>query len=363
VRLDDAIEWFLESWPYEGPRLPSRETVRTYRTHLLWLADFAASRHRFYVAELDASLLRQAFRAIFADSTARNFKGGEAKAKGVTFAARALAAWLARQRVEVKDVSAVKPPRVPERIQPRVRPDEFSALEHAVLRRLVDGTTRAPRFTIARDLALLYLLSDTGLRADEVCNMHVSDVDFSQAVVTVRRGKGGKQRALSVADASDPSGGATLRRLREWVDIRATVARCQEHDALWTSVRGTPLGSGQLRYVLARICKRAGLDSNRPPHTFRRASFTERYKENPASVDVLVSRMGWSKNSRAMIDTYTRGAELDFAATEPLPSLAGRWHSGYRPKREGGNGRGIRQDVVPTVPVDLHPQRQRSRSQ
>ncbi len=337
LRLDDAISSFLDAWPYEGPRVPSAATVRTYRGHLEWLAAFAATQRAYYVAELTPDLLRKAFRTCLTKEGARNYKGGQAKANGVAFSARALARWLLAQGMSVPDLTHLKPPEVPERIQPRIRPEEFRALEHTVLRRLMDETAQAPRISISRDLALLYVLSDAGIRADECCSMCVGDVDLDGGRIMVRRGKGGKQRTLSIRDPDDPRGGQTLRRLAEWIDMRSTLPRAEQHTYLWTSIRGTPLTPDQLRYVLKRICDKAGVE-NRPPHAFRRANFTERYQADPSQIDVLTARMGWAKNNHAMIGVYTRGAEIDLAATQELPSLASRWHT-------GSNGRPILKTV------------------
>ncbi len=241
-------------------------------------------------------------------------------------AARTLARWLLAQGVPVADLSMIKPPRAPERIQPRLRHEEFLSLEQTVLRRLLDGYHFSVRSVIARDLALLNLLADTGLRCGEVCSMRTQDVDFDRGTISVWRGKGHKQRVLSIVDAYDPHGGRTLHLLAQWLEARETMRHTEEHDMLWVSLRGTPLTRTLLRSVLSELCKAAWLPSNRPPHAFRRANFTESYRDDPRAIKLLAARMGWSEKSTHMIATYTRGAELELAATEALPSLASRWH-------------------------------------
>jgi integrase/recombinase XerD len=330
VRLDDAITWFLASWAYEGPHVPSAATVRTYRQQLRWLSGFAIERGKRYVSDLDTELLRSAFQAQLSQTEGRahNFKGGETSAGSLAAAARSLARWLLAQGLPVADLSTIKAPRAPERIQPRLKPDEFRRLEATVLHQLVDSVRRAPRISVARDLALLYLLADTGLRASEVVSMTISDVNFETGRLTVRRGKGNKQRALSIVDPSHPRGGETIHLLAEWLRVREGIRGTEAHDRLWVSLHGHPLGDGELRRVLGRLCSDAGLDSNRPPHTFRRASFTERYRAEPAAVRVLAARMGWSDKSHHMVNVYTRGAELELAAEQELPSMASLWHAG-----------------------------------
>jgi site-specific recombinase XerD len=158
--------------------------------------------------------------------------------------------------------------------------------------------------------------------------MTLDSVDFATGSVIVFRGKNAKPRALSVVDADDPRGGSlTLRLLAQWIDVRPTFRHATEHQLLWVNNRGQPLERAGLRRILARICEAAGVDGNRPPHAFRRANFSENYIQNPAMIEVLAARMGWSPSSRNMINTYTRGAEIDLARTSPVPSIAARWRS------------------------------------
>ncbi len=327
MRLDDAVTYFLGQWPAEGP---SPETVRTYRWQLRWLARFALERGKPLLSDLTPDLLREAMAAKMAKSADHpsTHKGGEEAAHSLACAARRLASWLLAQGLPVSDLSAVKRPRRPERVQARVRQDEFRAIESVILHRLIEDDRRSARALVARDLGLLYLLADTGLRATEVCRMTTSSVDFATGSVVVFRGKGSKGRALSIRDAQEPGGGITLRLLADWIAERPNIRGTSQHDFLWVSYRGAPLKQAALRQVLARLCQTAGVDGNRPPHTFRRASFTESYLAERGSVNILAARMGWSPKSHHMVTVYTRGAEIDFARTTPIPSVAAQWHAG-----------------------------------
>ena len=48
----------------------------------------------------------------------------------------------------------------------------------------------------ARDLALLLVALDTGARASELCALNVGDVDLDTLAVTIRQGKGRKDRTV-----------------------------------------------------------------------------------------------------------------------------------------------------------------------
>jgi len=65
----------------------------------------------------------------------------------------------------------------------------------------------------ARDLALLTLLSDCGLRSQEAADLQLRDLDLRAESLTVRAGKGGKARRLPIA-------GETVKRLREYLRFR-----------------------------------------------------------------------------------------------------------------------------------------------
>lgn len=328
MHLADAVAWFLESWSCEGPKHPTQDTVRTYGMQLQWFVQFAVSRGKTDVVEaLSPEVVRQALREKLAPRhPSTTFKGGESAATSLAAATRKMARWLLAQGVPVADLKEIHPPRPPERIQPRLRPEEFKALEQATLHQLIDGNHRSARYAVARDLALIYLLADTGLRCHEIVGMQVEDIDFERGTVYVR-GKGRKPRVLSVVDASAPDSGRTLKLLFDWIVARDELPRTDAHRMLWTSLRGRQLTRAAVRTILRTLCEAAGLDGNRPPHAFRRGSFTESYKSDPRSVDLLSARMGWSKKSHHMVATYTRGAELEFAAEQPIPSLASQWHS------------------------------------
>jgi len=338
--------------------------VRTYSRSLKWLSGFALGCGKAYVDRLDADLLRSAFQALLAPSPQHSplWKGGESSAACLASATRKLAGWLLAQGLPVADLSVIKSPRPPERIQPRLLPDEFRRLEAAVLHQLVDSARKNPRVSVARDIGLIYLLADTGLRAGEVVSMTIADINFETGRLTVRHGKGNKQRALSLIDPEHPRGGETIHLLAKWVQVRAAIHGAQEHDRLWVSLHGRPLNRDTLQRLLSKLSQDAGLSKNRPCHAFRRASFTAQYRADPSAIKVLAARMGWSEKSHDMIGVYTRGAELELAADQAVPSMASLWHAGPNfptPSAALMNGRTT---AGATTPNEVTPTRRRPTS-
>ncbi len=325
--LTNAIEAFLLISSTERRLAP--RTVRLYTSALSVLADYAASKGRTKVADLTPSLVRAAAASAMDPSNhAPNWKGGEAMAVIVVAATRTMCRRLHEEYPELSlpDLSVIHAPRIPQRIQPRLEPGEFAKLEAAIKMRLLRD--RVPRFLIARDLALLEVLANTGLRAAECCGLDVEDVDIEEGAIRVRNAKGGRWRILTIFDPDERDGGEVVRALTDYLHYREhTFAAVSE--ALWLTPRGNRLNPAALRRVLSVLCDEAGIDGSRPPHAFRRAHFTEQYRQQPLSLPVLVQRMGWVNNGMAA--TYTRGVDVELARRIQLPLVSKKWREESRP--------------------------------
>lgn len=332
--LRDAIDGYVLS---QKAARASKNTLRVYGFMLDRVAAFAAKHGRTRLDELTLDIARGAIIEAMHPpdgAEASNWKGGEATAYMMGCALKSFSAVLRAERVAVTDFSVLRIKRPPERIQPRIRPDEFRALEAAVLRRLMGS--RVPRLLVARDLALLSFMADTGLRAAEISRLNVEDLDLQAGTIGVW-GKGDKPRVLPIYDASERDGGATLRVLRDYLAAcDQTFGPHRRQRALWLTRRGNRLSPDALRDDLAKLCDEAGIDGNRPPHAFRRGYFSEEYRSRPTALPVVSARMGWSPRSHHMVDVYTRGAEIDLVMEQPQPSVARRWRDGPSPRRGGG---------------------------
>ena len=83
------------------------------------------------------------------------------------------------------------------------------ALNRSEVSQLLDLWARDRQPMGVRNYALLRLMIYTGLRRAEVVALRWDDIDFEDQLVTVRHGKGGKERIAAIADMSDE----TLRSL------------------------------------------------------------------------------------------------------------------------------------------------------
>lgn len=92
-------------------------------------------------------------------------------------------------------------------IDPRSTPPEGVDWLIRVASAQEDSTTRL------RDLALLTLLSDCGLRSQEAANVQLRDLDLDGETLLVRKGKRNKPRRVPLADVA-------VRRLRDYLRVR-----------------------------------------------------------------------------------------------------------------------------------------------
>lgn len=128
-----------------------------------------------------------------------------------------------------------------------------------------------------RDLALMLLMVDTGVRRAELCGLNWGDIDVKKGTIAIREGKGGKFRTVI----------AGVRTRRALLKYRRTVAVEASAPMLQTRSGGRMTHAG-LRSMLLRIGKRAGIHLS--PHMLRRtfATLSLRAGMNPLHLQGLL---------------------------------------------------------------------------
>lgn len=145
--------------------------------------------------------------------------------------------------------------RIPKRIAlPRREQKVLRILNDGQLERLFDMAKRTD--TPLRDMAILSLLVDTGLRASEMCGLELRDVTFTPdaAWLLVRHGKGRKQREVGMGKKARAALHRYIHRERQQVFHPATTEQ-----ALFLGRKG-PLASEGLDRLLYRLRDEAGAE-------------------------------------------------------------------------------------------------------
>lgn len=153
-----------------------------------------------------------------------------------------------------------------------------------------------------RDRAIMELLYSTGIRADELCNVEVQDIDLVDMLLFVRKGKLGNQRLIPFGESAKywlkryiekgrPLIGAPKEIAKAFVsgEARALVsslsrAACGERSRtesrgeaetfdpgrlLFLSLHGSKLRPDRLCKISKKWAERAGITKNVTTHTFR----------------------------------------------------------------------------------------------
>jgi integrase/recombinase XerD len=182
--------------------------------------------------------------------------------------------------------------------RPRRLPTVLTPAEAAALLRAANLRYR----TGHRDRCLMHLMLNAGLRAAEVLALTVYDVDWLSGKLTVRQGKGKKDRILWL---NEP----VLEELRRWRARRPQSA----NGLLFTTLKGTPIHASALRAMVKRRGDKAGLQhKDVHPHMLRHTFATELYRQTK-NIRLVQKALGHSDLSTTMIYTHIVDEDMEAA--------------------------------------------------
>lgn len=279
--------------------------------------DWLLSRYRDFVEErglewdrpgtLDAFLAEVATRA------------SASTAHGHFRALRCFFGWMERRQLIAENpMRLIEPPRLPSRQPRHILPEEVARLL---------ATTEEGNWLDLRDRAAILVLWDSGIRATELCELELGDLNLEEGIIRIRSGKGAKGRLVGIGERARSA-------LRSWLKVRDGLARC---DRLFIGRHGGPLTRYGLSQMLRRRAKEAGI---RPigPHAFRHG-FAVSYLDNGGSIHNLRRLMGHAtlRSTEVYLTVADREAIADHRKASPADHLGPvRWRSAkrrHRPRR------------------------------
>ena len=253
----------------------SERTVQTYSESVRLFCEFLV---RMGMPQEPASITREHVESFIGEllgkwkpATANNrYRGLQAHFK-----------WLVEEgEIPKSPMANMRPPHVPE--QP---PDVLTDAQVLKLLNVCKGNG----FEQRRDMAIIRLLIDTGLRRAELASLCVEDVDLDGSLVTVI-GKGGRRRTV-------PFGRKAARDLDRYARARQT-HKDADLPAFWLGKRQGMTGSGIYQVVRDRA-RQAGID-HVYTHLFRH-TFAHLWLQDGQEGD-LMRLAGW--RSRTMLTRY-----------------------------------------------------------
>ena len=149
-----------------------------------------------------------------------------------------------------------------------------------------------PRYpTGKRNMALMGIMADCGLRISEALSLESRDVDFTEGAVMVRQGKGGKDRQLW-------AGERTLECIKTWLEVRPDV-----DGPIFTTLKGDPLDGRYVRVMVKRLAAKAGIEKDVHPHVLRHTFGTDLFRKTK-DIRLTQKMLGHSDLRSTMIYTH-----------------------------------------------------------
>ncbi|MBB1541433.1 MAG: site-specific tyrosine recombinase XerD [Flavobacteriaceae bacterium] len=154
-----------------------------------------------------------------------------------------------------------------------------------------------------RNRCMIEVLYGCGLRVSELTELQISNINFKENYLKIQ-GKGDKVRFVPLADY-------TADFIKNYINnIRSKQKINPKHsDILFLNSRGAQISRQMVFLIIKDIVKKAGIQKNISPHTFRH-SFATHLLQNGADLRFIQEMLGHSSITTTEIYTHLNTEEL-----------------------------------------------------
>lgn len=177
----------------------------------------------------------------------------------------------------------------------RLLADTLNNKERLLL--LSQPNQKAP--TGLRDHCMIRLMLNVGLRASELLNILVKEIDLVSGKLIIKHGKGRKDRIVWI-NSND------LEVLMRWKEIKPN------SPLLFSTLKGNAINDRYLRAMVKRRAKIAGITKNVHPHLLRHTFATDLLRSTK-NIRLVQKALGHASLSSTMIYTHIYDEELESA--------------------------------------------------
>ncbi len=289
MQLERAVDDFAAHLAAE--RGFSAHTVRSYRSDLAQLTDFARQRGIESADGLDLELLRE---WLWHGSQAGLTKSTLARRSA---AVRGLTAWLARTGAVASDAAARLRAPKPDHHLPRVLTRrQMDGILAGLSSRTLEGDPGA-----LRDLAVVELLYASALRVSEVTGLDLDSVDLERLTVRVL-GKGSKERVV-------PFGVPAKNAVADYLDRGRPALLADPTRAMFLGARGARIGTRAVYSLVASLIAGLPGDGGSGPHTLRHTAATH-LLDGGADLRAVQEMLGHASLGTTQIYTHVSAERL-----------------------------------------------------
>jgi integrase/recombinase XerD len=178
-----------------------------------------------------------------------------------------------------------------------------------------------------RDRAMLEVLYSSGLRRMELLHLKLYDVDQKHGLITVREGKGKRDRVVPIGE-----------RALAWLDmylntVRPEIVRQPDNGIVFLTSNGAPFTPNHLSWLARQYVKSAGIGKGGACHIFRHTMATLML-EGGADIRYIQAMLGHVRLDTTQIYTHVSIRTLKQVHTTTHPGARLRSGAGVTGKLE-----------------------------
>lgn len=166
-----------------------------------------------------------------------------------------------------------------------------------------------------RDQAIFELTYASGLRASEIINLKMQDIDFENRILSIV-GKGNKQRKIPFSKTSKKYLNLYINVLRRELIEKENASK----DYVFLNNRGKKLTERGLEYIFEQASIKSGFNVHLHPHALRH-SFATNLINNGLDIRVIQELLGHENIKTTSIYTHISYEELKKDYDEHFPKL------------------------------------------
>ena len=197
-------------------------------------------------------------------------------------------------------------------VSPKVSKKLPEFLNEEEMNRFLDLNLKRDDDLAIRDQAILELMYASGLRASEVINLKIKDIDFDNRLLKVF-GKGKKERIVPFSNTAKE---AVIKYINEY--RFKLVGDKDDNGYLYLNKRGEQLTERGLEHIVSFSALKSGFNLKVYPHMIRH-SFATTLLNNGVDLRVIQELMGHTSISTTSIYTHVSYADLKKTYDECFP--------------------------------------------
>jgi len=204
-------------------------------------------------------------------------------------------------------------PKLGKRLPKYLNLDESKQLLHAASQKDRHGN----HDNTVRNVAIITVLLNCGIRLSELVNINISDIDFTDNKLNVI-GKGNKERTIYLNNAC-------VKSIKSYIEIRPKEGvKFNSKDALFLSEQKKRISNRTVQYIVKQELKWAGIEKSNKysVHKLRHTAATLMYKYGNVDIRALQELLGHESISTTEIYTHVDSEQIRSAVeNNPLANL------------------------------------------